>query len=366
MIIVSRKKLLFILIALVTIILGALATFYLPERFMFDAYTIAIDRFNEKGWIGSYPTSMMFYHMTGIGKLSFPLVGLIQLPILIYLIWKLGVPDSFYKPYLRNAIMWLAIILLAFFIAFPSKEFLNFIYIYLLCRLLILKRSLYKKIIWSSIFLVLFGIIFRPYYLLIPIISLGIYFINLISINNRIFSNIIYGLIIAVFLSLSYGFIKGEYMSEDSREKLNRVRIAQKNTNADTMIISPVKTDSFYGEGIGIFYGFFTVNLPVNALYFISKPQVLAFVIWQLSLVILLLYYYRRVLINRQKMKIEQWIFHLLFAYFIVQGVFEPDLGSAIRHKIGVLPLIWVAIYYDQGLIKKPLNERKYIFKSRK
>jgi hypothetical protein len=29
----------------------------------------------------------------------------------------------------------------------------------------------------------------------------------------------------------------------------------------------------------------------------------------------------------------------VLFSYFIVQGVFEPDLGTAIRHKIGVFSI---------------------------
>ncbi|MEP0480017.1 MAG: hypothetical protein ABJD23_07360, partial [Nonlabens sp.] len=341
MILLHRKKLLFLLIALLTVILGIFATYYLPDRFMFDAYTIILDRYNEKGWLGSYPISMNLYHISGIGKLPFPVVALIQLPVLFYLIWRLGLPDFFHKLYLRNVIMWLALIMLAFFIAFASKEFINFIYIYIICRVLISDRGVLKKIIWSSLLLMLFGAIFRPYYFLIPIISVGIYLINLVSIKNKIFSNIFYGLLIAIFISLSYGLLKGQYMSESSREELNKVRIAKKNTNADTMIISPIKTDSFYGESIGIFYGFLTVNLPINGLQFIYKPQVVAFVIWQLSLVILLLYYYHKILKKKQNRRVEQWIFHLLFAYFIVQGVFEPDLGSAIRHKIGILPLIW-------------------------
>ena len=43
----------------------------------------------------------------------------------------------------------------------------------------------------------------------------------------------------------------------------------------------------------------------------------------------------------------ELWLFYMLFSYFVVQGVFEPDLGSAVRHKIGILPLIYYLLYYE-------------------
>ena len=42
------------------------------------------------------------------------------------------------------------------------------------------------------------------------------------------------------------------------------------------------------------------------------------------------------------------WLFHILFGYFMVQGIFEPDLGSSIKHKIGVLPLIYEAVFYKR------------------
>ena len=42
------------------------------------------------------------------------------------------------------------------------------------------------------------------------------------------------------------------------------------------------------------------------------------------------------------------WLFHIVFSYFVIQGVFEPDLGSSIRHKFGVLPIIYQAIFYKR------------------
>lgn len=96
-----------------------------------------------------------------------------------------------------------------------------------------------------------------------------------------------------------------------------------------SMIQSPIPTDSWYGETIGIFYGYISVNIPVNALKHILKPQVIAFIVWQLFIFYLLYLRFQKCLINRNNLKYELWVFLFIFAYFVVQGLFEPDLGSS-------------------------------------
>jgi hypothetical protein len=43
----------------------------------------------------------------------------------------------------------------------------------------------------------------------------------------------------------------------------------------------------------------------------------------------------------------ELLVLLVIFSFFIVQGMFEPDLGTAVRHKIGIFPLIYFALYYE-------------------
>ncbi|MNG07943.1 hypothetical protein D3C87_1495920 [compost metagenome] len=117
--------------------------------------------------------------------------------------------------------------------------------------------------------------------------------------------------------------------------------------DANSIITSPVKTDTWYGETISVFYGFFTVNLPLNGLKHILSPQIIVFVIWQLLLFYILLVRFSKCLKERKKYRYELLIMFILFSFFILQGVFEPDLGSAIRHKIGIFPLIYFALYYE-------------------
>lgn len=343
---IHKSLFVYLALCIIVVVLGCLSYYILPERFFFDAIIITEDFYNEKGFFRSYPVTMLFYDSTGLGKLPFSIVALVQLPIVLLVIFKLGIPRRFAHFTLRNVLAYICIILLAFFIAMPSKEFITFLVI--ACIPLILKSRKYN--LRTTVFIlfaliVLFGIWYRPYYILIPIVSGVIYLTSLINFKRKVLAGIFSGLLVLVFLSLSYGLVQGKYLSQSTREELNEQRAGEEATNS--AITSPVATEFWYGEAVGIFYGFASVNLPLNGLKHILKPQILAFVIWQLLLTFYLLFLYRNCLKNKSVYSYEIWAFYLVFAYFIVQGVFEPDLGSAVKHKIGILPLIYFALYYD-------------------
>lgn len=358
----EKHKLLFICIVIFTVLLGMSSSFFLPEKYYYDANLIALDPYNEKGLIGSYPFSMWFYETLKLNKLSYPLIALVQLPIIFYVIIKIGIPKMFNKLYLRNLIIWLSFIILAVYLSIPSKEFINLLYIGLVVFIFKSSIQLNLKLIIIFLMFLFFGAWFRTYYALVPILAIGISSLIKIKIKNRVFFNIFTGLLIACFLSLSYGFVKGEFMSEGTREALNLKRLGRE--DSQTLIMSPIKTDTYIGESVGIFYGFFSVNLPVNGLKFFYKPQVLAFIFWQLILFVYILYNYSQCLSQPRRYKNELWVFHLIISYFIIQGVFEPDLGSAVKHKLGVLPLIYLAIYYDQKLINISNKKTRYVIRT--
>ena len=342
----SRSQAAFLIIAILTVVLGVLAIYYLPERFFYDGETIINDYDNEKGFIGSYPVTMSFYEYTGLGNLPVPLVALIQLTILLWVIYKIGLPDKFARLNLRNILAYSMILMMAFYISMPSKEFLTFLFIALIVRIF-QKRDLSITAGIGLVFLmlILFGIWYRPYYVILPLLTLMIYFASQIKIKQQVWAACITGFVVMIFISISYGFLKGEFISESTRESLNAERLGELATNS--VINSPVKPDTWYGESFSILYGFISVNLPVNGLRHLLKPQILIFVVWQLILSIYLLVLFKNVLKNRLKNSYEIWAFSLVFSYFILQGVFEPDLGSAVKHKIGILPLLYFTLYYD-------------------
>ncbi|MDG2433123.1 hypothetical protein [Flavobacterium sp.] len=342
----SKNKATFLLLFLCNLIVALLAFYVLPKKFFYDAMLIAYDKGNEIGFLGSYPLTILFYKITYLRYLSFPIVALIQYPILIYVLYKVGIPKNFNLLTIKNLLVYLGFFMIAVFMSMPSKEFITYLYLALIVFIYKSDRFSFKKsVVYSMLLLLLFGAFYRPYFLLIPIISIGMYGLRYVQFKNKTMMTLFYGLCIAFFLSLSYGLVKGQYLSESSREVVNLDRLNSQDANS--IIVSPIKPDSWYGEAIGIAYGFFTVNVPVNGLKHVLSPQILAFVIWQLLLFSLLLVRFSNCLKSRRKENYELWLLLILFSYFIVQGVFEPDLGTAIRHKIGVFPLIYFALYYD-------------------
>jgi hypothetical protein len=345
-ILIKKSTAAFLLIAMANLVVAFFAYFILPPKFFYDAAVIAFDKFNEVGYIGSYPLTILFYKITGLRYLPFPVVALIQFPILMYVLYKIGVPDNFEKVNIKNILVYLGFFMIAIYIAMPSKEFITFLFIAFLIFICMNERfTVNKKRFLTIVLLFIFGALYRPYFALIPVLMLGMYLVSFIKFKKKTISTIFYGLLITIFLSLSYGVLKGKHFSEISRETVNISRIGS--ADANSIILSPVKPDTWYGEVVAVFYGFFTVNIPVNGFKHILSPQIIVFVVWQLLLFYILLVRFSKCLKDRKKYPNELFIILILFSFFILQGVFEPDLGSAIRHKIGIFPLIYFALYYE-------------------
>lgn len=343
---IEKSTAVFMGLFVINLIVAVMAFYILPKRFFYDSAILAFDKGKEIGFLGSYPLTILFYKITGLRYLSFPIIALIQYPILAYVLYKIGVPNNFDNINVKNVLVYLGFFMMAIFMSMPSKEFITYLYLSLIVFIYKSENISFKKSIFLSLFLlVILGAFYRPYFLLIPIIAFGMYIVSFINFKHKTLTTIFYGLCIAVFLSLSYGLLKGQYLSESSRELVNSGRVGSQDANS--MIVSPLKPDTWYGETVGIVYGFFTVNFPINSLKHLLSPQIIAFVVWQLLLFYILFVRFSRCLKNRKEHEYELWILLILFSYFIVQGVFEPDLGTAIRHKIGVFPLIYYALYYD-------------------
>ncbi len=344
----SKANSLFLIIAALTLIFGFFAPEILPDRYLFDAYRIYNDPFNQKGLIGSYPFTMWFYHFSGLNKISFSIISVIQISTILFFFYKQGIPYKFHKLYLSNIIILASFIAVSVYLSIPSKEFINIIFIFFIVYVLRLKlKSNNIKMFLVFFILLVFGLWFRQYYILVPIFAVASFIASKIKTENKIASIIITTFLLAFFLSASHGFIKGEFMSESTREALNKKRI--KDPNSKTLILSPIKTNSILGETIGILNGYFSVNIPFQSFKFYNKPQVILFTVWQLLLFVILIQNYSRCLMSKEPIDQNKvWLFHILFGYFMVQGIFEPDLGSSIKHKIGVLPLIYEAVFYKR------------------
>lgn len=345
-ILIKENNLFFLCLFIINLFVGVLAYFVLPDKFFYDAKTIISHDYSELSSSGSYGFACLFYKITGLKYLSYPIVAMIQYPIVVYILYKIGIPYNFQKINVKNVLVYIAFFMMAIFISMPSKEFITFTYLSIIIFLYQSdSMTSRKKIILSLLILAFFGVFFRSYFLLIPIISIGMYALTYLKLKNKALKSVVYGIFIAVLMSLSVGILSGKNFSQSSRDAVNSERMNSKDANS--MIQSPVKTDTWYGETISIIYGFIAVNLPLEGFKHIFSPQIIAFIIWQLLLFYILFVRLSICLNDRHKHPLLLWTLLILFSYFIVQGVFEPDLGTATRHKIGVFPLIYFALYYE-------------------
>lgn len=342
-IIIKKSTFWFLILFTIFLVLATLTVFILPERYFNDTIIIVRDKHREIGWIGSYPFAIMFYKMTGLKYLPFFVIALIQFPLASYILYRIGIPSNFHIVTVKNIIVYIAFFLLAIYLSMPTKEFITFLMFSSIPFIFLSQETNLKKVIFSLLLTASFSF-FRVYYALIPIFAVGMYLISFIHFKKKAFATVLTGILIAIFLSFSHGIVKGEFLSKLTRQDY----AVDKANTVNTIIMSPVSQETWYGEAFGIIYGYLAVNVPIlQIIKHLLSPQVLAFVVWELILFYILFMKLSRCLKDRKEHFLEFWILLILFSYFLVQGIFEPDLGTSIRHKIGFLPIIYFALYYE-------------------
>ncbi len=342
----QRNKLTFFILFLTAVFIALIGQSVLPHKFFIDADTIVLDVYNEAGFKGSYPLTMSFYKYTFLGRLPYNIVGAFQCLFYFFIIYKIGIPRDFHLLTLKNIVMYLAFLMIGIFIAMPSKEFITFLYISQIVFLFQSKKIGFDvSLLYSFFILILFGIFFRSYFALIPLFSLILFTITKIKYKNRALSILIISLIVIVLFSSIHFLINGDFFSDLARNSVNEVR--QGSEDANSMIIPPLETTGMFSELINTLYSFFSVNFPIVEYKHILSPRIVLFIIWQILFTLIVIIRFSWALKDYNNNRKVLWVFYFLLSYMAIQSVFEPDLGSAVRHKIGILPLFYFVFYYD-------------------
>ncbi|GLB48135.1 hypothetical protein [Neptunitalea lumnitzerae] len=344
--VLKLNKLTFFVLALAGLLIASTTTLFLPHRFFLDTNILILDRYNEIGFVGSYPLTILFYKITGLRYVHFAFIGFLQYSIFMIVLYKIGIPERFHIINIKNVLIYFMFAVIAIYISMPSKEFIN--YLFIAALVFLFKNASYKlskKVTIAILMLVTYAFFFRPYYAFISVLIVVMYYVSRLRIENKRVLAISTSLIVLIFISLSYGALKGVFLSEKTRYYVNSERLGSENANS--MILSPVKPDTWYGESIGIVYGFLSVNLPFNGLKYLKSPHIMVFIVWQFLVFFILFKRFGRCLDKGRYKNEELWLFFILFSFFVVQGIFEPDLGSATRHKAGIFPLLYYLFYYE-------------------
>ena len=183
---IKKSTATFLLLFATNLLVAVVAFYILPKRFFYDSVIITFDRGKEIGFMGSYPLTILFYKITGLRYLSYPLIAVIQYPVLVYILYKIGIPTNFEKINSKNLLVYLGFFMMAIFMSMPSKEFITFIYLSIIVFIYQNQVISFKKsILLSVLLLFIFGAFYRPYFALIPLLAAGMYGVSFVNFKNN-------------------------------------------------------------------------------------------------------------------------------------------------------------------------------------
>lgn len=310
------SKLIFIFYALFSFIFFTIGQNFIPPLFNQDGKTIRIAMLG--GIPGSYGAAADFYKLIGFGynssDLSVELFSWIVYLISLYLIFKICNGDIISG----KAILLLTVytVSFGFYYATFSKDIILLIFTFIIVSIY-LKKGCYFHI---PIILFIYGAIYRQYWIIIAVMFFAISMFNLKKIK---ISFVFYMTIVIIYL---YEFFIGTYIT-DTRVGVNLGRIA------NTTINNLLPNNSYITDLINYVYVLASMVLPIQG---IGSFNGIIYYLWIWLLTIIFL-------INKRKLNIK--FTYLFLIYLNIQACFEPDFGSAIRHMMPLILIVFISIY---------------------
>lgn len=343
----SNKDLFILMIFLLFFSKVVLVHMFLPAKYFYDAETLAYRCVNSFEF-DTEPFAWLYHNINLLKfrtrfqwEIPLTLIGNIMLFLTFFNNDKI-----IYT--LDETIAILCIVVLSNVYIFQiSKDFFQLMLFYLLVIIIKNKISFYYKIILIFLLLFLEGIYFREYYKLTALLFILVIFLFFITMSFSTKKRVL--IIIAAIL---FCFAMAKLVMPDEFMEVVNVRdglTTPKDGSSDSItLIKNIfsggnSTISFY---INYFINFFRISIPIELL---SKGAFyIPFFIFQITLIIRLRYEFIFIF-SKDKVSIKRLendilILAIIFAYFCVAVIFEPDFGSVVRHEIALYPFVF-ALY---------------------
>ena len=288
----------------------------LPEKYFYDSYTILTAINENQSYLidKSYTLTLKIFSLFNFDELRSYNMVLYLISFIPYL----------YKNYsLKIHLLFFNIVFLflaSIYLIRPGKEMLQ-LFIVILC---------YQFDKLSSIFLIIGGILFRPYLIIQGIMFIGLKFY--LKRKNKILWGILILILIVIF---SLKFPKIVNLVLGVREKVNLHRL--ESPDAKTIINDWLDKDGMIFLYINYFINTLRLLFPVELL--VKGIKYFPYIVFQI--------WFTKKLWNWKSIKNNKVI--LLYSFILISGVFEPDFGSFLRHTIPYFIIIQ-NILFDESL----------------
>jgi hypothetical protein len=349
---IKKINLSFLAIYTVGLTLVLIIPFLLPAKYYSDGNHIQQLIIELANASGSFQNTAYIYRLFGFEFLfSDWLVGIIifsfSLTIIAYFIRKYSIKwDS-----LPLILLLIWTIPIAIFLGQYSKEFIALIVTGSLLYLGSTKRGL----LLGLALVVLYATFFRIYWFLI----LAFFMVHWVLIRNQVsfFRYIILFLLAAIVIFYAGNYMTDQYFS-DARFRINMYR--EGSPNAVTMLSNLLVNTSPITDIINTFYGWFMLLIPIH-LFKTGGIHHIIFAIFQFINVILFISAVKAILrywkiawftLNRQIMMRVQVAIAWCLSFTFVEGMFEPDFGSFLKHELVILPMFFMVIMYRYSYLR--------------
>lgn len=190
-----------------------------------------------------------------------------------------------------------------------------------------------RGIIVGLLVLCVYAIFFRMYWFLV----IGVTIINYIFLSKLVSMRKYILLLITLLLTMSFVVhqTQGIFLS-DIRNNMNRVSIGS--PDVVTIIFNLFPTSNIGSDVLNGLISTVRLKIPIELILLgnIKYLATIAFQLWLTSVVFLSV----KKIFSSKKLKSPRYIFSLsiIIAYWLIQGFFEPDFGTALRHQFALLP----------------------------
>lgn len=322
-----------------------------PDKYFLDADTIKsyiptasftfdfLDSFNNTAYI---------YKLIGMGAVMPDWVaGFISYSVPFLLLALICWRQKWEFNAITAALFFCWNILMVVYMGMFSKEFLAFVFIVLITLTCKSKKGLALGMFLAAFY----AAFFRIYWFLV----IGFFAVNLYLIKSKksLATVVSVQIFAALFVFKLANVATGQYLSE-ARLTVNLER--EDGDNATTMIDNIFPNSSFIFDWMNGSFIWFSLLFPFFLLK-TAEVQHIVFLAFQLINVTLFIKVARFLINNNQRSLARmdtpqknqiQVLVAWCVAFSFVQGIFEPDFGSAARHQIILIPMWFILLntYY--------------------
>lgn len=368
----QNRDITLLLIAPTAILAKIIYMYFLPSKYFFDSWRMIDMLVNgEKStiaWSGyqqavDFHKAINIFHFNTINQFS-TFYGLIMTIVIIFIVSKAKEMD-----FMDSLFTLMATGVLNIYVFCINKEMIQILYFILIYIIITspIKNTMLKLIgcvavyYWESTS-------FRSYYIIMAAMSVLLYFVfTWLKRRNKVTKLMIVTTVIICLVGVFAFFYASSFVAHDDYIDALNVRDDTTNTiknqgGASTAIynITPVQ-----GNLAAFMFNYiinaFRMMIPIELL--LKSPGYAPFFIYQIFILIYLFKALANIKTMDKKMVVALSCF---VAYFFGSVVFEPDLGSWVRHEATTFPVFQLLVYQNRtqnnvmtkGMVR---NETTYV-----